>query len=132
MSQGNVEIVRAAYEEWAKGNLRVGGELYDADLLFIPRRHIPEARRYLGPEGLREFMLDWLESMGDVTLVGEEFVDAGSSVVVSVVHRGVGKDSGAAAEMRYAEVWTFRGAKVIRREQFESRDEALEAVGLSE
>jgi len=34
MSRENVEIVRAAYEEFAKGNLRDSLSLYDAFLVF--------------------------------------------------------------------------------------------------
>jgi ketosteroid isomerase-like protein len=51
-------------------------------------------------------------------------------VVVAVRQRGVGRESGAPAELPYFQVWTFRGRAVIRLEQFRDRDDALEAVGL--
>jgi hypothetical protein len=40
--------------------------------------------------------------------------------------------SGVPVELRYFTVWSFRGNKVIRIENFRERGEALEAVGLSE
>jgi hypothetical protein len=53
-------------------------------------------------------------------------------VVVQVRQRGVGTSSGVATEDRYFQVWTFRGDAIIRIESIRERDEALEAVGLSE
>jgi ketosteroid isomerase-like protein len=53
-------------------------------------------------------------------------------VVAAVRQRGVGSGSGAATEFRYFHVWSFRGAKVIRLENFRERAEALEAAGLPE
>ena len=35
-------------------------------------------------------------------------------------------------DMRYFQVWTFRGGAVIRLESVRAREEALEAAGLSE
>ncbi len=132
MSQENVDAVRAVHEEWGKGNLRVGLELHDPDILFLPLRHLPDAGRYLGPEGISDFMHRWLKPWTDITVSADEFIEAGDSVVVANRQRGVGTDSGAPTELRYFEVWTFRGGVVIRREQFRDRAEALEAVGLSE
>ena len=132
MSRENVDAMRAVYEEWRKGNLRAGERLYDQDVLFIPLRELPDAGRHLGPEGIREFMLRWLKAWTDITVTAEEFLEADNSVVVAVRQRGVGTESGASTEVRYFEVWTFRGRVVIRREHFRERAEALEAVGLRE
>ena len=51
-------------------------------------------------------------------------------VVVGVVQRGAGSGSGAETVLRYFHVWTFRGDKVVRWEDFRERAEALAAVGL--
>jgi ketosteroid isomerase-like protein len=133
MSQENVEAVRAVYEEWGKGNFSEAGvDLYDPDILFIPRRDYAEKGRYLGTEGIAEFMRVWLASWKDITHRAEELIEAGDSVVVAVHHRGVGRESGIPIEMRYFEVWSFRGPTVIRFELFPDRTEAFQAVGLSE
>ena len=132
MSQENVEIVRLIHEEWARGNLRAGAELHDADIVFIPRRDLPDSRRYLGPEGIREWMRRWLDAWTKFTLTAEEMTAAGDSVVVGVRQRGIGKQSGAEVELTFFQVWTFRGPSVIRIEQFGTKPEALRAVGLSE
>jgi ketosteroid isomerase-like protein len=60
----------------------------------------------------------------------EDFFDAGDSVVVQIRQRGVGRSSGAVTELRYFQVWTFRGDAIIRIESILEREQALEAVGL--
>ena len=56
MSQENVDALRAVYDEWEKGDFRAGGDLLDPDVLFMPRTELTDAGRYLGPEGMAEFM----------------------------------------------------------------------------
>jgi hypothetical protein len=63
---------------------------------------------------------------------GEEFLDAGDSVVVRVNQQATGPGSGAEVAIRYYQVWTFRGSSVIRIESIREREEALEAVGLGD
>jgi ketosteroid isomerase-like protein len=132
MAQKNVEIVRAAYEEFAKGNLGGSLGLYDPLLLFIPITDFPAADHYLRPEGLIAFMREYLTSWTNFTMAAEELVEAESSVVVAVRQRAVGREGSVPSEIRYFEVWTFRGRSVIRIEQFRERADALKAVGLSE
>ena len=132
MSQENVEIVRAAYEEFAKGNLRDSLNLYDPLLLFIPITDFPASDHYLRPEGLIAFMREYLASWANFTMTAEELIEAEGSVVVAVRQSAIGREGGVPSEIRYFEVWTFRGRSVLRIEQFRERAEALEAVGLSE
>ena len=133
MSRENVELVRRLHEEWGAGDLRAGAEFYDPRVQFIPLGNLPEAEGpYVGPEGIRTYMHGWLNAWTKLTVSAEEIIEAGDSVVVAVCQRGVGKESGASSELRFFEVWTFRGGAVIRREQFADRDEAHEAVGLRE
>ena len=45
---------------------------------------------------------------------------------------GVGSESGAETEFRYFQVWSFRGRRVIRLENFRERSDALAAAGMEE
>jgi len=132
MSPENVEVVRAVYEEWAKGNLTAGLDLYDPNVLFMPGSEWTETGRYLGTDGIREFMRAYLDAWTDLTYAAEELIEADNSVVVAISQRCVGRGSGAPTEWHGFHVWTFRGRSVIRLEAFPSRAEALEAVGLRE
>jgi ketosteroid isomerase-like protein len=133
MSEENVEIVRAIHDEWGRGNLRAGIEHYDRRITFIPVEDRPEGDDvYLGVDGIREFFRGWLKEWTDFSVSGEDFTEAGDSVLVAQHQRGVGKSSGVPVEMEFFAVWTFRGGAVIRIEHFRSREDALEAAGLSE
>jgi hypothetical protein len=49
-----------------------------------------------------------------------------------VRQRGLARISGGPTEFHYFTLWSFRGRKVIRIENFRERAQALEAAGLSE
>ena len=133
MSQENVDAVRAVYEEWGRGNFRAGVDLYDPLCVFIPMVEFPGADHYLGPEGVKQFMLEFLSAWTQLAIAAEDFLEAGDSVVVTAHWTGAGRESGVAlTEYRVFDTWTFRGRSAIRFESFTDRAEALDAVGLSE
>jgi ketosteroid isomerase-like protein len=131
MSQDNVEIVRGIYERWARGDFRAGVELYDPYILFVLQPEFPDAGAYIGPEEIRKYMRDdFLADLEGASIAGEEFLDAGNSVVVRVNQSATGAGSGAPVAMRYYQVWTFRGRSVIRIESIREREDAMLAAGL--
>jgi ketosteroid isomerase-like protein len=131
MSQKHVEIVRRIYERWGRGDFRAGIELYDPYVLLVLRPEFPDARAYCGPDEIRRYMReDFLADLEDAVIVGEEFMEAGDSVLVRVNQQATGPGSGAPVAIRYYQLWTFRGRSVIRIESIRGREEALEAAGL--
>ena len=133
MSEENVEAVRAVYEEWKNGNFKAGTDLYDEQVLLVQTAAFPDPGSYRGLRGIGEYMRNFLEVWEKVTIEAEDLVEAGDAVVAAVVQRGVGKGSGATpAELRYFQVWTFRGASVIRLEVIRDRTAALKAAGVRE
>ena len=131
MSRENLETVRRIYDAWGRGDFRAGTELYDREILLVLRPEFPEAGAYHGPEEIRKYMReDFLRDLEDAAIVGEDFLDAGDSVVVRVTQRATGPGSGVPVEMSYYQVWTFRGRFVVRIESVRTRSEALEAAGL--
>jgi ketosteroid isomerase-like protein len=131
MSREKVEIVRGVYERWASGDFRATLEVVDPLVLLVMRPEFPDAGTYLGLERLAEYTRSFLEPWTHITIEAEDLTDAGDSVVAAVCQRGAGSQSGAETEFRYLHVWSFRGDKVIRLENFRERSEAFEAVGLS-
>ena len=132
MSEARIEAVREIYEEWRKGDFRGGVDLYDPLALLVQGAGFPEAGAYLGLERIGEYMQTFLEAWERVTIEAEDLVSAGDSVVAAVVQRGVGRGSGAPAEFRYFQVWTFRGDKVVRLDVLRDRVAAVEAAGLEQ
>jgi ketosteroid isomerase-like protein len=132
MSQENVEVVRGVYARWAKGDFRATLEVADPLVLFVLNPGFPEAGAYLGIERFVEYTRGFLEPWTHITIEVEDLTDAPGTVVATVRQRAVGRQSGAPSELRYFQVWSFRGNKVIRLENFRERSEALQAAGLSE
>jgi ketosteroid isomerase-like protein len=133
MSQEHIEAVRAIYARWGEGDFRASLQVLDPRVVFVHPPPLPEAGTYLGVEQVVEFMRGFLESWRHMTIEATDITEAGgSTVVASVRQSGIGSGSGAETELYYSQVWSFRGAKVIRLENFREHAEALEAAGLRE
>jgi ketosteroid isomerase-like protein len=131
MSRRHVEIVRKIYDGWGRGEFQAGTELYDPYVLLVLRPEFPDAGAYCGPDEIGRYMREhFLADFDGVVIAGEEFVEAGDSVVVRVEQRATGAVSGTPVGLRYYQVWTFRGDSVIRMESMREREEALEAAGV--
>jgi len=130
MSEEKVETVRRVYERWSEGDFAASVPVFDEHVVFVLGPEFPDAGAYLGLEAVAGYTRGLLEAWTKFTLEAEEMIDAGDSVVAAVVQRGVGDSSGIETEIRYFQVWTFRGPTAIRLEGFRERGEALEAVGL--
>lgn len=126
----HVDAVREVYARWGQGDLAASLDVADPLILFVLGPEFPDAGSYVGIEGLRKYTRGFLEPWSHLTIEAEELTQAGDSVVVAVLQRGVGGESGIATELRYFQVWSFRGARAIRLENFRERAEALAAVGL--
>jgi ketosteroid isomerase-like protein len=131
MSQDRVAAVRSIYDRWREGDFRTKFDLFDQNVVFVMPPELPEAGTYLGSEAVAEYTRGFLEPWTKVTMDAEELLPAGDSVLASIIQRATGDASGAATELRYLQLWTFRGDKVIRLENFRDRDQALEAAGIS-
>jgi ketosteroid isomerase-like protein len=59
-------------------------------------------------------------------------IDAGENVIVVQHERSRSRDSDGYVERDLVQVWTLRDGLIVKYRTFETRDEALEAAGLSE
>jgi ketosteroid isomerase-like protein len=132
MSQDNVEIVRRMFDSWARGDFRAGSDDLDPHVTFVVRSPFPESGVVHGPEGVRKYMYGFLEQFDQLAIEAEKFRAAGDTVVVQARQHGTGRSSGAPADVRYFQLFTFRAGKVVRIESILDEDEALEAAGLPE
>jgi uncharacterized protein len=133
MSQENVEMVRRAYEAYNRGDIDGAVSDFAPDCRYTAAGTIPDRTGvFHGREGYKEF-IGWLRSEFDDAQAGiDELIDAGDTVVVGSTLRGRGKQSGAEAKFTFWQTWTVQDGKFVRGQGFASREEALEAAGLSE
>jgi ketosteroid isomerase-like protein len=131
VSQENVELVRAGYEELSRGDFSWWAELPD-DFEFVASPELPDADTHRG-EAARRWLSSWLESFEQLTIEATEIIDAGGDkVVVGILQRGCPRGSQSIVEGRWWAVTTLRGGEVIRVELLPHRREALQAAGLRE
>jgi len=129
MSQENVEIVRRAWEAFARND----------NVALFPVYH-PEVeihggftnQVYRGLNGAQEWADEWLAAFDQYRSEVEEWIDAGDDVIVVVRSWGRGKRSAVEVEARASHVWTLREGRLWRLRTYETKDEALKAVGLEE
>jgi ketosteroid isomerase-like protein len=133
MSRENVEIVRRAYEAFNRGDLEAVVADAAPDAEYVTSGTIPGAGGvFRGPAGFRQF-ISWIwEEFDDARVEVHEFIEADDQVLVSQTNRGRGKRSGAETSWSIWQLWTMRGGRIVQGQGFVSREEALEAVGLSE
>ena len=133
MSQENVERVKAFTSLFEAGDRNGWREYFDPDVVWdTSASNMPSAGIYHGHQGIERFFGEWLGAWSDYRMEAREFIDAGDSVVLVFHQSGIGRGSGVKTERDFFAVYDLRDSKVVRYRQYESRKEALEAVGLSE
>jgi ketosteroid isomerase-like protein len=134
MSQANVEVVRRAVEAFRAGDMqRVFGMVDPAVEWDLSRATTwPEQPLYRGYDDVLRFFTEWTGEWDDYEFDLEELLDAGDRVVAVVRDGGRSKTAGIKLERRHSEVWTLRDGKIVRIDLFDTKAEALEAVGLRE
>jgi len=131
MSQENVEVVKRALAEFQRGNFWVP-EFFEPDVRIRWLDAVGAPSETGGLRDMGNFMLNWLETFDNMSMVAERVVDAGDQVVVIAAWRGRGKASGVDTEWRQGTVWTLRDGRVASVIGYGEASDALEAVGLSE
>jgi uncharacterized protein len=133
MSQENVEIVKEFTRLFEQGDHHSWRRYFHPDVVWdASSGGLPLSGVYHGYDGIERFGAEWFSAWDDFEVKHLEWIDAGDSVVVIFRQRGRGRGSGVTVEQDYAGIYDFRDQQVARYRMFESRDEALEAAGLSE
>jgi ketosteroid isomerase-like protein len=133
MSRENVEFVRFVWETVASRDVEAVLGYFTEDCVMEDFPELPDAAVYGGKEGVREIDRHFREMWGDFVMEPVEFIDAGDDVVVGVIAmRGRGAGSGAPLDSPAFWVHQLRDGKLARMRAFTTREQAVEAAGLSE
>jgi ketosteroid isomerase-like protein len=93
----------------------------------------PDSGVYRGPERWGEWITGRWEGLQDARFDATEVIDAPPNRVVVVAHlRGRGRTSGVQTAALGAAVWTLHQGKVTGLRLYQTREEALTAVGLED
>ena len=128
-----MEIVKAINNLFGGGDRDAWRDYFDPDVIWdTSASTMPAAGIYHGHQGVEGFFREWLGGWSDYRFEPLEYVDAGGSVVLVFGQSGLGRGSGIRTEREFFAVYDLDDSKVVRYRQYESRAEALEAVGLTE
>jgi ketosteroid isomerase-like protein len=129
MSQESVDVARAAFEQFARGDFSAFAALPDEfELVLAPE--MPDAGIYRGEEA-RRWLAAWVGSFDRLTQELVDLSEAGNGrLLAEFVQRGWTAGSDVPVELPSWSLATFRDGSLLRMELFMNRDAAAEAAGL--
>jgi ketosteroid isomerase-like protein len=130
MSGENAEVVRRHFDAFERGGLDAVAEFWHPD---IDWRAVEGAADDVGvirgTNRLRRYYQDWIDMFDELHAKVEDVIFEADERVAVVVHNsGLGRSSGVRTEGRYYVVCTVRGGQILSGREYETREEALEAV----
>jgi ketosteroid isomerase-like protein len=133
MSEERLEILRAGFDAFNRGDYESWIAVFDEDVEFHDLAETPDTGILRGHAGIR----GWLASLQQAWGEGFQFeprsiTEADRVFVVDTRAIGVGVESGISIEMTVHIVFRFGDRKVVWGKTFMDRAEALEAAGLKE
>jgi ketosteroid isomerase-like protein len=134
MSEENVKIVRRANAAFNDGDLDAFLEVVAPDAELRDLANAPDQSGVVkGRAATHESWTLWTAAFDEFRADVDEYVDRGDIVICAVHWHGQGKGSGMLIDTHQFDVYEVRQGQVVRGTLgFQSKAEALDAVGLSE
>jgi ketosteroid isomerase-like protein len=133
MSQENVEVVRVAYEVFARAGLDRFMEHFTDDVEY---RVLAGGDDLIhgpihGKDAVRAWLQDWIDMFDGFWMELVELIDAGGAAVFTAErYGGRARLSGVTTDSPNWTVFTIRDGKIARGHEYEAREHALEAVNV--
>jgi len=121
MSQENVALVEAIYAAFGTGDVPGVLARMSPDIVWNEAENFPYADRnpYVGPEAVLTGVFARIgEEWDGFTVVPEDLLDAGDSVVVLGRYTGTYKATGRTLDAQLVHVWRVEDGKVVRFQQY--------------
>src|SRR6185436_16782982 len=133
MSEENVAAVEDAYMALARDGLDGFLDHWTDDLDHRSIEGAPDDRGPIhGKQAMRAYVQDWIDMFYAFRIAPVELIDAEGCVVVAVMsYGGRARQSGIEIAGTYGVVFTIRDGKITRGREYATREQALEAAGLS-
>ena len=128
MTQENLDKARDFIEAYNERDFDRATANFDPDIDWVlPEHQASDSAR--GIPGVIRFFKGIDETMEELRLDPQEYVDEGDMVATRLRHHGRGKESGIEIDTElYHQVATFRDGVIVRMEYVASWPEALEAL----
>jgi len=129
----NVELAQRVFTHLANRDTASAAEGFEADATFdFSRSRGPNRGVYLGRDRIRKNWDDVIGMWAEWIVEPHDFLEVSDDeLLFSVRGRMVGRD-GIELHVKAAQVWTVRDGRVARACFYQSREEALQALGVTE
>ena len=118
MTATNKEIIEQAYASFAAGDIPAALAAFADDIQWTEPDGYPIAGTFVGPQTVLKDVFMRLDEIGDhFSVVPEQYVADGDTVVALGSLAWKHKDTGAPASVETAHVWTFRNGKAATFQQ---------------
>ena len=116
----NVDLARNSYEAFGRGDLDGALAMMDDDIEWHQAQGLPHGGLYHGVDEVRRSIFEPLDESwwSEFSALPDQFLDAGSEIVVLGRYRGVGKETGKVLDVPFVHVWTVENGKAVRFRQF--------------
>ena len=131
MSRENAELIRRAYQAYARGDLEAMLELVDPDLEWTyldPALEHPTPQVCHGRHELEQALQHWAEHGLRAEL--QEVTSSGALVMAGIRTPGVDAHHGRRGDDRAYSVFTVREGRIIALRDCRDRQEALQVAGI--
>ncbi len=131
MGQG-IDIVRGLYSAFETGDVPGVFGIFDEAIEWHEAEHSPYADRnpYVGPDAVAEGVFARLDSdVEGFTVVPENFIDGGDTVVVEGRYRGTMRSTSAPLDAQFAHVWRVRDGKIVGFQQYTDTTQSARGAG---
>ena len=132
MSEENVNVVRGMYEAFGRGDIPSVLAALDPQVEWREAENFiyADGNPYVGPQAVLEGVFARLGGEWEgFEVAPEEILDAGETVVGRGYYSGAFKQNGERVRAQFAHVFTIRGGKVVRFQQYTDTAQFQRAVG---
>ncbi|HEY6803642.1 MAG TPA: nuclear transport factor 2 family protein [Pyrinomonadaceae bacterium] len=131
MSAENVEVIRATYEAFSKGDIPgVLGRFAD-EIVWNEAENFPYADRnpYVGPQAILEGVFMRIVTEWDnFKVTPDSILDAGDQVVTLGFYSGTFKQTGKSVKAQMVHVWNMVDGKAVKFQQYTDTKQFADAV----
>ena len=136
MSQENVDRIRRFHTgTYTHANWLATRESFLAnlhpELVYHPRTDEPDPSPRVGRDAYEGLIYGFVEALTEITFDILELIDGGDLVIASTVLHGRGSASGVEVNEPYVFVYRMRDGLIVEGWEYKTKQEAVEAAGLS-
>jgi ketosteroid isomerase-like protein len=127
--QANVDVVRAMYEEFSRGDIPAVLARIDNSIVFtiLGSPAVPLAGVRRGAAGMAEFFAELANTLEFSAFEPHDYIAQGDRVVALVHYAGKNKNTGRKFDAEAAMIWTIRNGKAVNFVEYSDTEQLAKA-----